>query len=202
MARSADCGCLGSYSPAPWAMFAIDLSAIAILFIAQPLLTKYPVRYSEFRSVAIAGLIAATVTSSFFLVLTIKYGSIRDGIDGLQGHRFGIADNKIHLGERHISENVSGELMIHNYERDPLTLLLVSMDCRCAEFAELPLEIEGHGRKSVLFRFHVPHEEGVFKKHGQLITSKGTRHFTIYGLASTTLSPSARRPETRSGDGK
>lgn len=148
----ATCGCFGVIQASPWAAFAVDVAAIALLTAGRPPVAN---RADVIGVAKWAGTVAVPlVVAAAAGVLT--FGSLDAAIARLRGESLGVSPKALNFGRGEPGDILTAELTISNFSTQPVRLIGGTSDCSCLATMDMPLTIAPGGSAAIRVELKVP----------------------------------------------
>jgi hypothetical protein len=151
--RQPDCGCFGAVPVSPWVVFAIDLTALAVLFVARPAPPQaWRTEVSGSRW-AIAAALAVFVLAATGWAL---YSSLDAALARLRGDSVFPLQSEIDVGPGKPGDRLEGRAVFVNLTDRPVRLVGYRSECGCLTTQDLPMTIPPGERSEVRLVLTVP----------------------------------------------
>jgi hypothetical protein len=139
----ADCGCFGALRTSPWVAFAVDVTALVLLYLGCPRWKSWRAEESrELRRLLYVFGSVVVVLASVCAVGIARFGSLEATIARLRGESLGVSPAFVDFGSAQQGESVAATVTIRNYTDNPVKLIGGWSDCSCLVTRDMPLTIE------------------------------------------------------------
>jgi hypothetical protein len=141
----ASCGCFGVIRTGPWTLFAIDVAAIALLFVSRPPTPTMPsLRFAVARTSLRQAAIPIGALCILLAITAIGwwiYGSPNAALARLNGQVLSVAPEHIDFGTAKPGEVIERTIAVINWTDQPIRLIGGQSDCWSVTNVKIPTEI-------------------------------------------------------------
>ena len=180
-AGQSDCGCFGRLAVNPWAVFALDATAIILLVACRPRKTVATPRQWQLIRIAMVSLFAFNGVLAWYAIET---GSLSAGMAVLRGEELTADPALLNFGDQLPGQTVEKTVRLTNHSRRTVRVVGGTSDCRCIATDDLPATLEPGASTDIRVRLSVPESPGRFGRTVWLWsdTQKRLKEFELTGV--------------------
>jgi hypothetical protein len=187
------CGCFGRVEVHPWATFAFDIAALALMWLFRPSQMEaawFP-RFRQATSVLALAALMIGIAGGILLVLRIPPMKL---IAELRGEILVIDPFIADVGRGLRGEAREVTVTLNNHGTDTIRVVGGTSTCACVTTADLPIQLQPGEDKCIVIRLRFTGSKGRFQQRYRLVYERNNNLFYVNARFSGSVSEDATIP--------